>query len=243
VQSWFRMPRSSGDYGFHRHQRRSHLRRASRIHQRCDSCCGRRRSISGDTRSFASSPPRTPRYLSRQHSTNILELASPPTGLRVRHAVTFGADIRTPRANYGSFVLVRETGHLLGLPDLYEFSPPSLNEKIRRVGGWDIMSFNTPGAGFLAWQRLKLGWLDPGQVRCFPNGAQASENPSAAIGIRRHEGAHREHRTLGRLCGGGSPTHWSRRLPLRQGSLDIPSRRFGRERLWSHTSPSRWERQ
>jgi M6 family metalloprotease-like protein len=87
-------------------------------------------------------------------------------GVEIRHAVTLGGDIRSERPNYGSHVLIHETGHLLGLPDLYLFGTP-LFDGLRYIGGWDIMGWLAPGAQFLAWHKLKLGWLTPDQVICL----------------------------------------------------------------------------
>jgi M6 family metalloprotease-like protein len=83
-------------------------------------------------------------------------------GKEIRHAVFIGnARLQEPR--HGSDGIVHETGHVIGLPDLYG-DPTS-------VGGWDPMSFNImPGAEFMAWQRWKLGWLDPSQIRCVQPG-------------------------------------------------------------------------
>ena len=95
-------------------------------------------------------------------------------GIEIRHSATFGADIRNVRPNYGSHVLIHETGHLIGLPDLYEWGKP-LYEAIRFAGGWDMMSFVTPGAHFLAWHKRKLGWLDPDQVVCLGGSGTVEE--------------------------------------------------------------------
>jgi M6 family metalloprotease-like protein len=57
-------------------------------------------------------------------------------------------------------VLIHETGHLLGLPDLYD---------VGRRGGrhrWDVMA-GSGGAGMLAWHRWKLGWLEEREVVCL----------------------------------------------------------------------------
>ena len=83
-------------------------------------------------------------------------------GKEIRHAVFIG-NARLQEQRHGSDGIVHETGHVLGLPDLYG-DPAS-------VGGWDPMSFNvTPGAELVAWQRWKLGWLDPSQIRCVQPG-------------------------------------------------------------------------
>lgn len=57
-------------------------------------------------------------------------------------------------------VLIHETGHLLGLPDLYDVRRPGLGHH-----HWDIMT-GTGGAGLLAWHRWKLGWLSANDILC-----------------------------------------------------------------------------
>jgi M6 family metalloprotease-like protein len=62
-------------------------------------------------------------------------------------------------ANTDPFVLLHETGHLLGLPDLYTRAAPGSFHR------WDVMAARYP-AELLAWHRWKLGWLDPSQIVC-----------------------------------------------------------------------------
>ncbi len=90
--------------------------------------------------------------------------AHPGTGIKagaaeVRHAVTFGNDVRNP--DWGWQTLAHETGHVLGLPDLYSFARPARRYKDihKHVGFWDLMGFQAPGCEYLAWQKYKLGWL------------------------------------------------------------------------------------
>jgi M6 family metalloprotease-like protein len=59
------------------------------------------------------------------------------------------------------FVAIHETGHLLGLPDLYNERVPSSQHN------WDVMTAAPGGGGMFAWHRWKLGWLDPDQVVCL----------------------------------------------------------------------------
>lgn len=79
-------------------------------------------------------------------------------GTEIRLAVLVGSD-RLAGPTNGSAQVIHETGHVLGLPDLY--ADPTA------VGGWDMMSLSPkPGAEFMAWHRWKLAWLDPPQLRC-----------------------------------------------------------------------------
>jgi hypothetical protein len=75
-------------------------------------------------------------------------------GNDLRYGATFGEDVRdvSPSA-YGAYVLVHETGHILGLPDLYDVPNPTYWTLFRFAGGWDIMSWNLPGAHLLAWHK------------------------------------------------------------------------------------------
>jgi len=57
-------------------------------------------------------------------------------------------------------MLVHETGHLLGLPDLYSRGSTATFHR------WDVMAARWP-AELLAWHRWKLGWLDPDAVVCL----------------------------------------------------------------------------
>jgi M6 family metalloprotease-like protein len=87
-------------------------------------------------------------------------------GTELRWGVTFGNDIRNAR--WGSNVLVHETGHVLGLPDLYDFTfdPNDYHAQFKFAGGWSLMSWVEPGGQFFAWEKWHLGWLDPAQIRC-----------------------------------------------------------------------------
>jgi M6 family metalloprotease-like protein len=57
------------------------------------------------------------------------------------------------------WLLVHETAHLLGLPDLYTPQAPHTFHR------WDVMAGRFP-AELFAWHRWKLGWLDAGQIVC-----------------------------------------------------------------------------
>ena len=61
--------------------------------------------------------------------------------------------------------LIHETGHLLGLPDLYQV------RRFRTFHYWDVMTDRWPSELF-AWHRWKLGWLDAEQIACVSRAGQ-----------------------------------------------------------------------
>ncbi len=97
--------------------------------------------------------------------------------MEVRHGVTFGADARS-RAS-GPYILVHETGHLFGLPDLYDYGR-SGGDIHRHVGDLDLMGNVFQSRRFLAWHKWKLGWLDPAQLRCL-NGSGTLEETLSPV--------------------------------------------------------------
>jgi M6 family metalloprotease-like protein len=86
----------------------------------------------------------------------------------VRHAVTFGRDCYTRTFN----VLLHETGHLMGLPDLYTFGK-NYPDLIQPAGAWDIMCHLDGGKHYLGWHKYKLGWLDESQLLYVKSGEVA----------------------------------------------------------------------
>jgi hypothetical protein len=60
----------------------------------------------------------------------------------------------------GPRVFMHETGHVLGLPDLYRSGLTSTQHV------WDVMT-SGPASGLFAWHRWKLGWLDTDELICL----------------------------------------------------------------------------
>lgn len=89
-------------------------------------------------------------------------------GNELSHGAIFGRDAR---AAYGSRIAIHETGHALGLPDLYSYTYVA-GRNDQAVGNYDVMGELQTGAGFLAWHRWKLRWLDAGQLRCYRGGTR-----------------------------------------------------------------------
>lgn len=70
---------------------------------------------------------------------------------------------------WGSIWLNHETGHTLGLVDLYSSEANSFEDSLKYVGGFSYMgynSFESNAPGLTAWERWLLGWLDDSQVSC-----------------------------------------------------------------------------
>ena len=105
-------------------------------------------------------------------------------GTELRYGSTLGEDIRSPDPQYPANVLIHETGHVLGLPDLYDTEDPAFPGGHRWTGGWDMMSSTGPGAHFLAWHKWKLGWLHQTQLTCMngPGSLTATLTPLARRG-------------------------------------------------------------
>jgi M6 family metalloprotease-like protein len=78
-------------------------------------------------------------------------------GKEIRLWIPFGAGFAAESGEPGN--LLHETGHLLGLPDLY--SPNAISTFHR----WDIMAARWPSE-LLAWHRWKLGWIDESAIVC-----------------------------------------------------------------------------
>lgn len=96
-------------------------------------------------------------------------------GREIRHAVTFGNDCRG--ANWGWQTLVHETGHILGLPDLYNLAPDRKDYKCIQqfVGCWDMMGHQGHGSDFLAWHKRKLCWLEDRHFAIVKEGTATEE--------------------------------------------------------------------
>ncbi|KAF2417706.1 M6 metalloprotease [Tothia fuscella] len=80
-----------------------------------------------------------------------------------KRAVMFGNDFY----NWGFKELNHETGHTMGLPDLYPLDG-SNKPTTFYVGGWDLMGLiSGPAPDYFAWHKWLLGWIDDDQVSCI----------------------------------------------------------------------------
>jgi M6 family metalloprotease-like protein len=76
------------------------------------------------------------------------------------------------RLGVGFRWLNHESGHTMGLPDLYA-APSDDATRHRFVGGFGLMGrIDGNAPEYFAFERWQLGWLDDTQIVCLPSGEQ-----------------------------------------------------------------------
>lgn len=93
-------------------------------------------------------------------------------GTMIKKTVTFGQDAHIS----GFKVMNHETGHTMGLCDLYSLKPHTAAGIF--VGGYDLMAqIEGISPDFLAWHKWRLGWIDDDQILCLnPVAKSSNEN-------------------------------------------------------------------
>jgi M6 family metalloprotease-like protein len=84
-------------------------------------------------------------------------------GAVIYAGATFGTDL------HAKHILEHETGHDFRLPDYYDGRGgiADWNQLFHFAGAWSMMSTGEPvGGEFFAWDKYRLGWIDPEQIRC-----------------------------------------------------------------------------
>jgi M6 family metalloprotease-like protein len=82
-------------------------------------------------------------------------------GSVIGNSITYGQDLYF---SWGSKTVNHETGHTMGLPDLY---PYGAGDVWQWVGGFDIMGLIGGQSGdYFAWHKWQLNWIEDGQVNC-----------------------------------------------------------------------------
>ena len=91
-------------------------------------------------------------------------------GTLISKTVTFGQDVN----DFGFKLMNHETGHTMGLPDLYSYQPHTRAGVY--VGGYDLMAqIEGISPDYLAWHKWRLGWVDDEQIICIDPSATKSE--------------------------------------------------------------------
>ncbi|HET8778820.1 MAG TPA: immune inhibitor A domain-containing protein, partial [Agromyces sp.] len=87
------------------------------------------------------------------------------------HAITRAVTFPTASDSNLRALVVHETGHSFGLPDLYDTSDLG---NARFLGTWDPMSgtAGTSAGEFIGWHLWRLGWIDDDQVTCLSPAAR-----------------------------------------------------------------------
>lgn len=86
-------------------------------------------------------------------------------GKTISNGITSGADLPA----WGFLWLNHESGHTLGLPDLYayQYDYSNYDDQHRFVGGFGLMGYiDGKAPEFFAFERWQLGWLDDDQIFC-----------------------------------------------------------------------------
>jgi M6 family metalloprotease-like protein len=88
---------------------------------------------------------------------NMPRIGNTAFGERAKIAIPYkGAKIKVALniSSASPYVLAHETGHLMGLPDIYTYG--SIKGLRNPAGPWDIMSSAQKATGFIGWHRHKL---------------------------------------------------------------------------------------
>ena len=85
-----------------------------------------------------------------------------PDGSIIQRTVTFGQDAPD---TWGYLAMNHETGHCMGLPDLYPFDADDADLYTR---GYDLMGLiSCESPVYFVWHQWKLGWVSDDQIRCI----------------------------------------------------------------------------
>lgn len=151
-----RMPRSSASYGYQRG-----LSAASHQQYIQDALRAAGRSVDfRGTQALYIVP--TKRASAISFSPTFMGAVTAADGTSIPKTVTFGQDMSA----FGAKVLNHETGHAMGLPDLYSYAGGGSGHPF--VGGWDLMGLiSGPSPDMTAWHKWKQNWIRDDQVDCL----------------------------------------------------------------------------
>ncbi|MEU6232232.1 M6 family metalloprotease domain-containing protein [Kitasatospora sp. NPDC047058] len=151
---FYRMPDSSDSYGY---QRGLSYESHQQYIQDAVRAAGRSVDFSG-TQILYIVPTRRASAIS--FSPTFMGSVTTADGTVIDKTVTLGQDLWA----WGSGVMNHETGHAMGLPDLYSLGSGDAHGY---VGGWDMMGLiSGPDPDRFGWHKWKQQWIDDNQVGC-----------------------------------------------------------------------------
>jgi M6 family metalloprotease-like protein len=151
---FYRMPDSSDSYGY---QRGLSYQSHQKYIQDALNAVGRSVDFGG-TQILYIVPTRRASAIS--FSPTFMGSVTAADGTVIDKTVTLGQDLWY----WGSKVINHETGHAMGLPDLYSFGSGDAHGY---VGGWDMMGLiSGPDPDRFGWHKWKQQWIDDSQVSC-----------------------------------------------------------------------------
>ena len=159
VKQWFRMPSNASDYDFTRGLTfDEHKRYLSDAIAAADSTVdfSQYKIVYVVAADNATAITYSPAFIGGAAGVEV-------DGTTIGFGATFGQDMWY----FGSRILNHETGHVFGLPDLYDYDPVDFATDHRFVGFWDLMGWILGDApDLMAWHKWHLGWIDSTQVVC-----------------------------------------------------------------------------
>lgn len=173
---WFHMPKKAADYNMARviswETHRNYIEAAMKISE------SEVNYASYDILYIAaikSAPevPYSPTMVTRNYP---IECASGKIGL----CVTFGADMHFRRGR----LLAHETGHIMGLPDLYTYEVTEGADGVfGHCGAYDLMGLiEAPAPDYLAWHKWRLGFIDDDKAVDLAESGNAALTPVESVG-------------------------------------------------------------
>ncbi|ORY15771.1 hypothetical protein BCR34DRAFT_558529 [Clohesyomyces aquaticus] len=94
-------------------------------------------------------------------------------GTIIGNTITYGQDLYNV---WGTKTVNHETGHAMGLPDLYPYVGGTTPQW---VGGFDLMGLiGGISPDYLAWHKWYLGWIEDNQVECVADAGKTTHRIS-----------------------------------------------------------------